>query len=74
LQQSNTHLQREHRETLASLSNLEQTKSLTQSYEASLEKLSIEVDRLNSVLRKKMNELEEARRRNNEAEIKLKTL
>jgi chromosome segregation ATPase len=74
LEGSNSKLQREHRETLASLSNLEQTKSLTQSYEASLEKLSIEVDRLNNVLRKKLNELDEARRKNNEYEIKLKTL
>lgn len=32
------------------------------------------MDRLNNVLRKKLNELEEARRRNNENEIRLKTL
>lgn len=57
LESANANLLKEHRETLISLSNLEQTKSLTQSYEASLEKLSIEVDRLNTVLRKKINEL-----------------
>ena len=37
-------------------------------YEGNMEKLSLEIDRLNTVLRKKMVELEEANRRVSEGE------
>lgn len=72
LEENITTLEREHRQSLVSLSTLEESKALIQSYENSLEKFSVEVDRLNTVLRKKLHELEEAKRRNSEYEFRLK--
>jgi DNA repair exonuclease SbcCD ATPase subunit len=74
LEDNHATLQQEHRESLKSLSSLEQNKIIIQSYEASLEKFSVEVDRLNSILRKKMAEAEDLRKRQVEFEAKIKIL
>lgn len=48
---------------------LEESRTVMKTYEGNIEKLSMEIERLNSVLRKKIAELDEANRRVNEYEF-----
>ena len=50
-------------QSLRSLSGLDESRNLVKTYQSNLQKLSGEVDRLNTVLRKKVQELDEANRR-----------
>ena len=59
-------------ESLRNLSGLDESRNLVITYEANLQKLSGQVDRLNTVLRKKVQELDEANRKINEYEYELK--
>lgn len=59
-------------ESMQNLSGLDESRSLVKTYEYNLEKLSSEIERLNSVLRKKVQELEEANRKKGEYEYEMK--
>lgn len=50
-------------ETGNSLNAAEESRTAMRAYEGNMEKLSAEIDRLNTVLKKKVGELEEANRK-----------
>jgi hypothetical protein len=50
-------------DNMKDLNVLDESRTLIRSYESNLEKLSLEIERLNGVLRKKIVELEEANKR-----------
>lgn len=51
---------------------MDESRTIIRNYESNLEKLSLEIERLNKVLRMKMGELEEAERRSSEFEYELR--
>ncbi len=59
-------------ESMKNLNGLDESRSLVKTYEVNLEKLSSQIERLNSVLRKKVQELDQANRKKSQYEYELK--